>query len=83
MWEALSAGMGGGEQRHPEEQGRGHECVCLGKMRKGAQRGERDENVTMSLCTNAETGADLPLGRKAWRVRLFQKKHLVSRNEKH
>lgn len=71
MWEALSAGVGSGEQRHPEEQGKGHECVCLGKMRKGAQRGERDENVILSPRTNTEGGGDLWLGQEAWRVEII------------
>lgn len=61
--------MGSGEQRHPEEQGKGHECICLGTMQKGAQQGERDDNVTMSPCTNTEGEDDLWLGQKAWRVR--------------
>lgn len=45
MWEALSAGMGGGQQRHPGEQEE-VKSVRLGKMSKGAQRGEGGETVT-------------------------------------
>lgn len=58
MWEALSAGGWGRAQRHPGEQERGQACVCWGEMRKGAQRDEGDESVTVSLCTNADKRAD-------------------------
>lgn len=53
----------GWEQRHPKAPGGGQECVCLGKMRKGARW--ECHSVT---CTNAEKKAGLWAGRErcAW-----------------
>ena len=74
----------GWEQRHPEEPGRGQECVCLGKMRKGAWR--ESHNVT---CTNAEKKADLWAGKErcAWSGSLaseiFRSSILDSKSQEH
>lgn len=60
----------GWEQRHPEEPGGGQECVCLGKMRKGARwvsqcHGHKCREESRLVSRKRE----VCLGQEAWRVR--------------
>lgn len=79
---SFSWGWGWGTETSWGTRERGQECVCLGKMRKGAQRGAWDENVTVSLhrCREGLTGGWV---KKPGEWDYSRSRILVSKNQKH